>query len=234
MSSHVIRATGSVETVIPATSSAETVISHIIKNHNSITIEQQLMNHLEGIPRTERLQQVQDLLLAISEADGLVAEIASKVWIYVMTHKLWESKYPSLEAFKESIAYDVTTHELLKRHGVLSTRQQAYARTILENWQSLPFDALPAELHPPKFSRNLLQLLCGLSKICSLDKAIVLLKEQVRLRSLSAGAFSYSKLNKLKTYIIVADVIKVSEDLKFQMASEDNRVKDSRRRSRYA
>ena len=46
--------------------------------------------------------------------------------------------------------------------------------------------------------------------------------------------FFYSKLNKLKTYIIVADVIKVSEDLKFQMASEDNRVKDSRRRSRYA
>ena len=81
------------------------------------------MNHLEGIPRTERLQQVQDLLLAILEADGLVAEIASKVWMYVMTHKLWESKYPSLEAFKESIAYDVTTHELLKRHGVLSTRQ---------------------------------------------------------------------------------------------------------------
>jgi hypothetical protein len=225
MNSQVIPAMSSAERVISATSSAETVISHIIKNHASITIEQQLTNHLDGIPRTKRLQQVQELLLVISEADGLVAEIASKVWMYVMTHKLWESKYPSLEAFKESIAYDVTIHELLKRYGVQSVRQQAYAQSILANWQSLPFDALPAELHPPKFSRNLLQLLSGLSKICPLDKAIVLLKEQVQRRRLLAGAFSYSTLNKLKTYIIVADVIQVLGDL--------NQVEDSRKRSRY-
>lgn len=209
--------------VIPATCSAETVISSIIKNHTSVTIEQQLTSHLDGIPRTKRLQQVQDLLLAISEADGLVAEIASKVWIYVMTHKLWEPKYSSLEAFKESIAYDVTIHELLKRYGVLSKRQQTYARSILANWQSLPFDALPVELHPPKFSRNLLQFLSGLSKICSLDKAIVLLKEQVKLRQLAAGPSAYSKM---KTYIIVEDVIHVYEDLQ-QMTAENNRLKES-------
>ena len=93
--------------------SVETVISSIINNHTSITIEQQLTNYLDSIPGTRRLQ-VQDLLLAISEADSLVVEIALKVWTYIMTHKLWESKYPSLEAFKESIAYDVTVHELLK------------------------------------------------------------------------------------------------------------------------
>ena len=54
--------------VIPATDSAEAVISSIINNHTSITIEQQLTNYLDSIPRTERLQQVQDLLLVISEA----------------------------------------------------------------------------------------------------------------------------------------------------------------------
>ena len=181
--------------VIP-TCTAETVISSIINNHTSVTIEQQLTNYLDCIPRTQRLQQVQDLLLAISEADGLVTEIASKVWTYIITHKLWESKHSSLEAFKESIDYDVTIHELLKIYGVLSKRQQAYAQSILANWHSLPFDALPAELHPPKFSRDLLQFLSGLSKICSLDKAIVLLKEQVQHRQLLAVP-SYSKL---KTY----------------------------------
>jgi hypothetical protein len=62
--------------VISATSSAETVISSIINNHTSITIEQQLTSHLDGISRTKQLRQVQDLLLAISKADGLVAEIA--------------------------------------------------------------------------------------------------------------------------------------------------------------
>jgi hypothetical protein len=212
------------ETVIPATSSAEKVISHIVRNHTHITIEQQLANHLDGLPSTERLQHVQDLLLEITVADDLVAEIASKIWKYVMTHKLWESKYPSLESFKESIAYDDTTHELLQRHNVLHQRHQAYSRSIFENWQSLPLDALPADLHPPKFSRNLLQLLSGLSQICPLNKAIVLLKEQVQRRGLSAGPFSYSAINKLKTYIIVEDVREVVKDLKSQMALEINRV----------
>ncbi len=213
MSSHIIPAT--------SLSSAETVISSIINNGTSVTIEQQLTNHLDGIPRTKRLQEVQDLLLVISEAEGLVAEIASKVWTYVMTHKLWESKYPSLEAFKESIAYDVTIHELLKRYGVLTAREQGFARSILANWQSLPFDALPIELHPPKFSRDLLQFLSRLSKICSLDKAIVLLKEQVRKRQSLAGPTSYSKL---RTHIITVDVMHVYQDLQSQMVSKDNRL----------
>ena len=201
--------------------SVETVISSIINNHTSVTIEQQLTNHLDGIPRTKRLQEVQDLLLAISEADGLVAEIASKVWTYVMTHKLWESKYPSLEAFKESIAYDVTVHELLKRYGVLTTREQGFARSILANWKSLPFDALPAELHPPKFGRDLLQFLSRLSKICSLEKAIVLLQEEVRRRQSLAGPTSYSKL---RTYITAVDVMHIYQDLQSPIASEDNRL----------
>jgi hypothetical protein len=210
---------------IPATEHVATVISSIINNHTSVTIEQQLTNHLDRIPMTKRLQEVQDLLLAISEADGLVAEIASKIWIYVMTHKLWQSKYPSLEAFKESIAYDVTVHELLKRYGVLTTREQGFARSILANWQSLPFDALPTELHPPKFGRDLLQFLSRLSKICSLDRAVVLLKEQVQKRQSLAGPSSYSKL---RTYLTAADVMHVYQDLKSRMALEDNQLEGSR------
>ena len=113
--------------MIPAIDSVDEIITSIINNHTDLTIEQLLENHLDGIPRIKRLQQVQDLLLVISEADSLVAEIASKVWVYVMTHKLWEPKYSSLEAFKESIAYKVTFHEILKRYGTLSKRQQVDA-----------------------------------------------------------------------------------------------------------
>jgi hypothetical protein len=78
-----------------------------------------------------------------------------------------------LEAFKESIAYDVTVHELLKRYSVLTTREQGFAQSILANWQSLPLNALPTELHPPKFGRDLLQFLSRLSKMCSLDKVVL-------------------------------------------------------------
>src|SRR5580692_5012860 len=220
MSSHTIPA------MVPAISSVDTIIASIINNNTGLTIEQLLKNHLDGIPRIKRLQQVQDLLFAISEADGLVAEIASKVWTYVMTHKLWEPKYSSLKAFKESIAYDVTIHQMLEKYGALSKRQQADTRSILANWKSSPFDALPVDLHPPKFSRDLLQYLNRLSKICPLDKAVVLLKEQVHRRYWGAQHSSYSNL---RPYIIVADVMHVYEDLKSQIASEDNRLKESQK-----
>ena len=72
-----------------------------------------------------------------------------------MTHKLWEPKYSSLEAFKESITYEVTIHEILKKYRILAKRQQVDAQSILANWGFLPFDALPKDLHPPKFSRDL-------------------------------------------------------------------------------
>jgi hypothetical protein len=214
--------------VIPATCSAEIVISYIIKNRTSVTIEQQLTNHLDGIPRPKRLEQVQNLLLATSEADDLVIEVAAKVWTYVMANKLWEPKYSSLEAFKESIAYDVSIHDMLKRYGALDKRQKAYARKILVNWESLPFDALPAELHPPRFSRTLLEFLYKISKICSLDKAIVLLKEQVRRRIAMAGPLSYSKMN---THITVIDLRKIHEDLKGDRGKESQK---SEIRNRYA
>jgi hypothetical protein len=210
--------------MIPAIDSMDAIIASVINNHMDLTIEQLLENHLDGIPRTKRLQQVQDLLLAISEVDSMVAEIASKVWAYIMTHKLWEPKYSSLEAFKESIAYEVTFHEILKRYGTLAKRQQVDARSILANWESLPFDTLPEDLHPPKFSRDLLQFLSRLGKICPLDKAVVLLKEQVFQR--------YSALHstKVKPYLIAADVTHVYQDLQFQMVSEDNRLKENRSR----
>jgi hypothetical protein len=118
----------------------------------------------------------------VSETDGLVAEIASKAWNYVVTHRLWESKYSSLEAFKKSIAYEITVDDVLKRQEVLSLRKQAEARGILANWKSLPHDALPPELCPPMLSKNLLAFLNRLSKVCPLDKAITLLRAQVGLK----------------------------------------------------
>ena len=55
--------------IVPVTGTIQTVISSIINNRTSITVEQQLADHLDRIPITERLGKVQNLLLAISEAD---------------------------------------------------------------------------------------------------------------------------------------------------------------------
>jgi hypothetical protein len=66
----------------------DAIITSVINNYTDLIIEQLLKNYLDSILRIKRLQQVQDLLLAIFEVDSLIAEIASKVWKYVMTHKL--------------------------------------------------------------------------------------------------------------------------------------------------
>ena len=60
--------------IVPVTGTIQTVISSIINNCTSITVEQQLADHLDRIPITERLGEVQNLLLTISEADASIAE----------------------------------------------------------------------------------------------------------------------------------------------------------------
>ena len=205
--------------IVPVTGTIQTVISSIINNRTSVTVEQQLADHLDRIPITERLGEVQNLLLAISEADASIAEIASKVWMYVLAHRLWESKYQSLEDFKLSIAYGDTILHLLKRYGENNTREQGFARSILANWKSLPEKALPVELQPPKYSRDILQFLSRLSKICPLDKAIYLLKEQIQKRSLLAGPGGFWKMTTI--HIVAMDVSNVLQDLQ---GSGDNQI----------
>ena len=48
--------------IVPVTGTIQTVISSIINNRTSITVEQQLVDHLDRIPITERLGEVQNLL----------------------------------------------------------------------------------------------------------------------------------------------------------------------------
>ena len=206
--------------------SHEAVIASIVNNDTGLTTEQLLQSYLEGIPVAMRLQRVQDLLLAISEADSLIAEIASNVWVYIMSHRLWESKYPSLEAFKDSIAYGVSIDQMLKRNNILNIRQRADCRGIVANWGSSPFEALPADLLPPKYSRDFFQHLHRLSKICSLDKAVTLLKEQVHQRywvTRRARRVSYITL---REHIIVTDITHVYQKLKLQIDSENNELED--------
>ena len=108
---------------------------------------------------------------------------------------------------------------MLKRYGENNTREQDFARSILANWKSLPEKALPVELQPPKYSRDILQFLSRLSKICPLDKAIYLLKEQIQKRSLLAGPRGFWKMTTI--HIVAMDVSNILQDLQ---GSGDNRV----------
>jgi hypothetical protein len=55
-------------------SSHKAIIVSIINNDTGLTTEQLLESYLDGILAMIRLQQVQNLLLTISETDSLIAE----------------------------------------------------------------------------------------------------------------------------------------------------------------
>ena len=50
----------------------------IIGGHNHPSIEERLKKYISSIPKPQRLERIQELLVAVSETDELVAEIASK------------------------------------------------------------------------------------------------------------------------------------------------------------
>jgi hypothetical protein len=185
----------------------------IIRVQTDISIEQQLEKHLSSIPKPQQIEQIQELLLVTSITDELIPEIASKAWNYLETHQLWESKYPSLEAFKEVIDYD-SVDDMLKRNNMLMERRQIEARGISANWGLLPHDAIPLELRPPTFSRDLLKFLNQVGKVCPLDQAIAMLKTQVAQRSLASTTYMSCGRNSQAPYILTGDVIRVWEQLR--------------------
>jgi hypothetical protein len=71
-------------------------------------------------------------------------------------------------------------------------------RTILSNWKQLPDATLPSDLQPPVFSISFLAALAALaalSKICSIDVAIPLLRSAVDTRKSTPQAYKYGFLS---------------------------------------
>jgi hypothetical protein len=185
----------------------------IIGGHNHPSIEERLEKYMSSIPKPQRLERIQELLVAASETDELVAEIASKAWSYLESHQLWESKYRSLEAFKEAINYESTVNDILKRKDILDARQLGESRCILANWGRLPHDALPPELHPPRFTTDMLRLLNRLSKICPLGQAISMLKDHVQQRLSLSVVGTKGARNSRAPHILPGDVMKIWEQV---------------------
>jgi hypothetical protein len=58
----------------------------IIGGYNHLSIEERLEKYMSSIPKPQRLERIQELLVATSETDELVAKIASKAWSYLKSH----------------------------------------------------------------------------------------------------------------------------------------------------
>jgi hypothetical protein len=82
-----------------------------------------------------------------------------------------------------------------------------YSSIILDNWRHSPDIALPSDLQPPTFSDKILRYLATLSRICTLDVAIPLLRLSVQARRSTPGLPKHQ-------YLLRGDVLNVVMDLR--------------------
>ncbi|KAH0537125.1 hypothetical protein FGG08_006058 [Glutinoglossum americanum] len=132
--------------------------------------------------------------LAIASTDAQLAELISEAWKYLNNNELWTIRYSSLLALKEDIDYDNVLRPVLDRHQANNNRKRGQMRTILGNWERLPDAALPSDLRPPVFSASFLGALAALSKICSIDVAISLLRSSIHARKSTPQAHKHDFL----------------------------------------
>ena len=116
-------------------------------------------------------------------------------------------RYPSLQALKEDIDYDNALRLVLDRHQANYNRKRGQMRTILSNWKQLLDAALPPNLQLPVFSISFLAALAALSKICSIDVAIPLLRSVVDARKSTPQAHKYG-------FLSIGDISNVYKQLK--------------------
>ncbi|KAH0545339.1 hypothetical protein FGG08_000638 [Glutinoglossum americanum] len=186
------------------------------------SIAEKIHGQLDGLDsKQKRLIEVLRILDAAGEVDEQTLEAVNATWGYLITNRLWESQYQSLESLKDEIDYEQTVKVFLEKHELLTSRKQADARKIQICWGQPPHKALPDRIRPPKFSQNLLQQLLRLSKICPLNEAVVLLQSEIDRRILKAGC---SGRDRSKPYVLRGDVLSVLHLLKQRLPNHDNQA----------
>ena len=143
---------------------------------------QQLYKNLSAHTREHQFKQLVHLLHAISETDEHVAETAWESWNYLETNRLWDDRYPSLEAFQDAINYEGLIKNIVDRRTAILKRKQTETRGIRASWGVIPDKALPLNLLPPKLSKHMLTYLNRISTICPPEEAISTIGAQVTQR----------------------------------------------------
>ena len=167
----------------------------IISTKEITSAKDVIYGSLQALPRDEQLSKLIDFFQVAADRDAQLAELISEAWNYLNANELWMVRYPSLQALKEDIDYDNALRLVLDRHQANYNRKRGQMRTILSNWKQLPDAALPSDLQPPVFSISFLAALAALSKICSIDVVIPLLRSAVDARKSTPQAHKYSFLS---------------------------------------
>ena len=179
----------------------------IINTEKIIPVKEAIRSTLQGLNPDEQLSKLIDFFQVATERDVQLSELIAEAWDYLDVNSLWNTRYSSLEALKQDIDYDYALRHILDRHQANLGRRKGEMCTILDNWRHSLDIALPSDLQPPTFSDKILRYLATLSRICTLDAAIPLLRLSVQARRSTPGLPKHQ-------YLLRGDVLNVVMDLR--------------------
>ena len=202
--------------------SGDANLSTVVNFNCANPVRDQLNHHLESRSRPEQLSSILNLLRTANDASEYVAEIAAEAWDFLQTRRLWEIKYPSLEALQKDIEFEDEVSHMLQRNKMVAARMQTACKGIRDRWGGWAPE-LFADIAPPRFTRHVLEMLHRMSKNCTHSVALSLLKEAIELRLKTPKTSKYP-------WITQNDVSKAVSRLKprpaAQLQSQANPHKD--------
>ena len=153
-----------------------------IANSNPNTLVNDLRHDLATLSPEQRLTQFIQLFSLVSELGDRLDQSVNLAWKYFVDEQLWRPSFPTLGAFQEFINYDSTVLPVIDRAEGNARRAGKSRTALIHRWGAPIETLLPEDIRPPAYSRHLLAQLVRLSKACTIDRAIPLLREQSRLR----------------------------------------------------
>src|SRR5579859_1137187 len=134
---------------------------------------------LSNLTPAAQLDFILDIFAQTQKADETICHVIFCAWDHLVANRLWTVRYPSLEDLKMSIEWKKDINPFLARHTDYTRRIESASQAILEAWRKRPESAFPQDIAPNRISKHLANELCRLSKVCSLDDAIIRLRARL-------------------------------------------------------
>ena len=141
-----------------------------------------LHQHLHRLPSRTQLQHLIDLFQAAAQTQDELAHLIYCAWSYLLDNRLWSCAYPTLQEFKLDLDFDHTIAPLLTAATACQDRLLKNINAIRRRWLVDLHQAFPPDLVPPRITYGFSREIHRLSKLISLHRATILLKEQVNAR----------------------------------------------------
>jgi hypothetical protein len=119
---------------------------------------------------------------AAERAEEVIVKAVASAWLYLVTHSIWQTRFPTLESFQLFINFVESVEPFLSRNDILATRFFSNCNTIISRWGMDPRTDWPLGMNPQPMSGVLARKLASLSLMATYEHVLPLLQFQIKER----------------------------------------------------